>query len=105
MDRFDEENVKGAQGNTLTGRLKAQGNKLLDAIRRRQSMTLTTEKLGYFFTGGASIAAMALIAINTGLIPDQTKTQGILGTQTAEVQEEFRQEKPSSVLKRGAFSV
>ena len=48
MERFDEENLSAPQGNPVGARLKAQGNKLFDAIRRRQSMTFTTEKLGYF---------------------------------------------------------
>lgn len=75
MERFDEENSSAAQGNPVGARLKAQGNKLLDAIRRRQSMTFTTEKLGYFLTGGASLAAMALVVMNTGMIPDLPDTE------------------------------
>lgn len=75
MERFDAENLSAPQGNPVGARLKTQGNKLIDAIRRRQSMTFTTEKLGYFLTGGASVAAMALIAINTGIIPELNERQ------------------------------
>ncbi|NNF80189.1 MAG: VWA domain-containing protein [Rhizobiales bacterium] len=98
MDRFDEENLEAPQGNVVGARLKAQGNKLLDAIRRRQSMTLTTEKLGYFLTGGASIAAMALIAINTGLVPELTRQQGWLDNAPVAELEGASKEQPRSEL-------
>ncbi len=91
MEQFDAENLGTAQGNAVGARLKAQGNKLLDAIRRRQSMTFTTEKLGYFLTGSASLAAMALVAINTGLIPEIMEQQGHTITKPALVKEEARQ--------------
>lgn len=102
MERFDAEQLNADQGNALGTRLKAQGNKLLDAIRRRQSMTLTTEKLGYFLTGGASLAAMALIGINTGLIPEITRQQGWLDGAPATIKEEARQEQPSLDLNKHA---
>ncbi|MCP5082971.1 MAG: VWA domain-containing protein [Alphaproteobacteria bacterium] len=98
MERFDEENLETRQGNHVGARLKAQGNKLLDAIRRRQSMTLTTEKLGYFLTGGASIAAMALIAINTGLVPELTRQQGWQDNAPVTKQDGAKKEQPRSDL-------
>ncbi|MEM1200018.1 MAG: VWA domain-containing protein [Pseudomonadota bacterium] len=98
MDRFDEENASRAQGNAAGARLRAKGNKLLDALRRRQSMTVTTERLGYFLTGSASLAALALVVVNTGMIPDLPDGDALTGQQLATVQEEARQEPPASAV-------
>ncbi len=77
MDRFDEENASRVQGKSAGARLKAKGNTLLDALRRRQSMTAKTERLGYFLTGSASLAALALVMVNTGIIPDLLDGVGV----------------------------
>ena len=70
MDRFDEENSHLNQGSPSAERLKGQGNTLLTALRRRLSMTFTNKNLGYILTGSASLAAMAIVVMNTNMIPE-----------------------------------
>ena len=74
MAQFDEENQKASQGIPSAERLKGQGNSLLETLRRRISMTFSNQNLTYILTGSASLAAMAIVVLNTGLIPDLNRT-------------------------------
>lgn len=69
MERFDEENSYLHQGSPSAERLKGQGNTLLTSLRRKFSMTFANRNLGYILTGSASLAAMAIVVMNTNMIP------------------------------------
>ncbi|MEM7429079.1 MAG: VWA domain-containing protein [Pseudomonadota bacterium] len=75
MAQFDEENAYLHQGSPSAERLKGQGNTLLNSLKRKLSMTLNNKNLGYILTGSASLAAMAIVVMNTGLIPDLETTR------------------------------
>ena len=92
MERFDEENSEVRQENSLGRRLMVRGKRLLhiikfNAIKRKQAMKSSQlkpwrSKLTYTLAGGATLAAAAIVVINSPLVQRADYSQAALPLQT-----------------------
>ena len=68
MTRFEEENARATQGNSVGERLMKSGSKLLAVFKRRRTMNIAFSKRTGMLAGGVSLAAIAFVAFNIGPI-------------------------------------
>ncbi|MEX3007267.1 von Willebrand factor type A domain-containing protein [Hoeflea sp. TYP-13] len=68
MTRFEQEEKGAAQGNSVRERLMESGGSVLAAFKRRRIMNIALPKRSHMLAGGVSLAALAFVAFNIGIL-------------------------------------